>query len=304
MRFALTAEQQEFRTAVDRLLRDSDPVKASRAWGAGDTGPGLGIWHRLAAIGLQGLAVPESSGGSGVHLVELCCGMERIGYHAAPGPYAESLAASVYLTGNGDADKWLPRLAEGAVATFAVPGQSAGLPNADIAGLRIPEAEPAATIRSVDPTRTLSAPAAEPAGDWRRARDVAVMLTAAHLSGLGRAALDRTVAYAKQRVQFGRPIGEYQAVKHRAADALVGLEFARLLPFAAAVAPDDEFSAAASMALAACAEAAYQASRAALQLHGAIGYTDEYDLSVFIKRIRALYSAWGNPSFHRARVLG
>jgi alkylation response protein AidB-like acyl-CoA dehydrogenase len=304
MRFALTAEQQQFRNAVDQVLRDADGVKAARSWGAGDTAPGLAIWRRLAGIGLQGLAVPESAGGSGLHLVEVCCGLERVGYHAAPGPYAESIAASVYLTANGDDDGWLPRLADGAVASFAVPGESAGLPNAGIADLCIPAADPGPPVRSVDPARPMSAAAAGLPGDGRRARDVAVLLTAAQLTGLGRAALDRTVAYAKQRVQFGRVIGEYQAVKHRAADALVGLEFARLLPFAAALAPEDESSVAASAALAACAEAAYQASRAALQLHGAIGYTDEYDLSVFIKKIRALYSAWGNPSFHRARVLG
>jgi alkylation response protein AidB-like acyl-CoA dehydrogenase len=105
----------------------------------------------------------------------------------------------------------------------------------------------------------------------------------------------------KQRVQFGHPVGEYQAVKHRLADARTGLEFARHLPFAAALAPED--GTLASAALAAGAEAATEAARTALQLHGAIGYTDEYDLSVFLKKIRALSSAWGNASFHKARVL-
>ncbi|MFD0637940.1 acyl-CoA dehydrogenase family protein [Catenulispora yoronensis] len=112
--------------------------------------------------------------------------------------------------------------------------------------------------------------------------------------------MDLTVAYAKQRVQFGRPIGEYQAVKHRLADAHTGLEFARPLVFAAAL---SFASSDISAAKAAASEAAYQAARTALQIHGAIGYTDEYDLSVHFKKIRALYSAWGAPAFHRGRLL-
>jgi alkylation response protein AidB-like acyl-CoA dehydrogenase len=100
-------------------------------------------------------------------------------------------------------------------------------------------------------------------------------------------------------VQYGRVIGEYQAVKHRLADAHTGLEFARPLVFAAALSSD---SGDISAAKAATSDAAYRAARAALQMHGAIGYTDEYDLSVYFKKIRALHSAWGSPSYHRDRL--
>jgi alkylation response protein AidB-like acyl-CoA dehydrogenase len=130
--------------------------------------------------------------------------------------------------------------------------------------------------------------------------DTAALLTAAQLLGLGRAALDMTVGYAKQRVQYGRVIGEYQAVKHRLADAHTGLEFARPLVFAAALSSDPGDV---SAAKAAASDAAYRAARAALQVHGAIGYTDEYDLSVYFKKIKALHAAWGSPSFHRERLL-
>ncbi|MFL6111776.1 MAG: acyl-CoA dehydrogenase family protein [Catenulispora sp.] len=333
MRFALTAEQREFRDAVDSLLRDADGIAAARAWAGGDTKPGLAIWRGLAAIGLHALA--------GEYPVELCAALERIGYHAAPGPYPESLAVTAALAAAGegtprpaegttaaatshapDADtaghriltadssplaplaaEWLPRLTEGVIATTAVPPEAPYAPNADIADLCLPaiSSRPGGSeaVPSLDPTRTLfPVTAAPPSPDL--IFDTAALLTAAQLLGLGRAALDLTVAYAKQRVQFGRPIGEYQAVKHRLADAHTALEFARPLVFAAALstAPPDI-----SAAKASASEAAYRAARAALQLHGAIGYTDEYDLSVHFKKIRALYSAWGDPSFHRDRLL-
>ncbi|NUP52683.1 MAG: acyl-CoA dehydrogenase [Catenulispora sp.] len=287
MRFALTTEQREFRDAVDALLRDAHGVAAARAWAAGDTKPGLEIWRGLAAIGLHGLA--------GEYPVELCATLERVGYHAAPGPYPESLAVTASLAAAGD-DEWGPRLAEGGIATAAVAPHCPYAPNADIADLCLPVAV-GAPIASLDPTRPLFAVEGEAP---EHVFDNAALFTAAQLLGLGRAALDMTVAYAKQRVQFGRPIGEYQAVKHRLADAHTGLEFARPLVFAGALslARSDV-----SAAKAAASEAAYRAARAALQLHGAIGYTDEYDLSVYFKKIRVLYSAWGTPSFHRERLL-
>jgi alkylation response protein AidB-like acyl-CoA dehydrogenase len=306
MRFALTEEQRDFRDAVDSLLRDADGVAAARAWAGGDTKPGLEIWRGLAAIGLHSLA--------GEYPVELCAAMERVGYHAAPGPYPESLAlATALATGNqlaaqalekfataADAAdalaEWRRRLAAGAIATAAVPPVAPYAPNGDIADLCLPPAD-AQLVASLDPTRSLFRVTGEaPPGVF----DTAALLTAAQLLGLGRAALDMTVTYTKQRVQYGRVIGEYQAVKHRLADAHTALEFARPLVFAAALSlePCDV-----SAAKAAASDAAYRAARAALQLHGAIGYTDEYDLSVYFKKIRALHGAWGSPGFHRERLL-
>jgi alkylation response protein AidB-like acyl-CoA dehydrogenase len=284
VRFALTEEQRDFRDAVDSLLRDANGVAAARAWAAGDTKPGLEIWRGLAAIGVHSLA--------GEYPVELCAAMERIGYHAAPGPYPESLAAATALP------EWRERLAAGAIATAAVPPIAPHAPNADIAELCVPPAA-AEAIASLDPTRPLF-PVSEQPPHPDLVFDTAALLTAAQLLGLGRAALDMTVGYAKQRVQYGHAIGEYQAVKHRLADAHTGLEFARPLVFAAALSADPRDV---SAAKAAASDAAYRAARAALQLHGAIGYTDEYDLSVYFKKIRALHSAWGSPSFHRDRLL-
>ena len=127
------------------------------------------------------------------------------------------------------------------------------------------------------------------------------LATAAQALGVGLALLDRTVAYVKQRSQFGVPIGSFQAVKHRLADAKIALEFARPLLFGAALSMDPADVAAAKVT--AC-EAAYATARTALQLHGAIGYTAEYDLSLWLARARALRTAWGTPGECRELVLG
>ncbi|NEW71953.1 acyl-CoA dehydrogenase family protein, partial [Streptomyces rhizosphaericus] len=149
-----------------------------------------------------------------------------------------------------------------------------------------------------------------------RAADWAAFATAALSLGTGFALVERTAAYVRQRTQFGRPIGSFQAVKHRLADALIGLEFARPLLYGAAVAlasgptggalasgSTGDVRAEVAAAKVATGEAAYTAARTALQLHGALGYTDEYELSLWIRKARALRSAWGSPSVCRARVL-
>ncbi|WP_016934716.1 acyl-CoA dehydrogenase family protein, partial [Rhodococcus sp. R1101] len=163
--------------------------------------------------------------------------------------------------------------------------------------------------RSVDRSRTLaSLTPTESLGscDTAAAFDIGVLAAAAQLQGLGRTLLDTTVEYAQQRKQFGRAIGSFQAVKHHLAEVAVALEMARPLLHGAALAVRDGLPSAArdvSAAKVACGDAAYLAARTALQVHGAIGYTQEYDLSLWITKVRALVTAWGTPDEHRARVV-
>ena len=129
--------------------------------------------------------------------------------------------------------------------------------------------------------------------------------TAAQLLGLADRMIELTVDYAKERKQFGVPIGSFQAVKHHLANARLALEFARPLVYRAAysVAHDDpDRSVHVSMAKAQASDAAMLASRVALQCHGAIGYTTEYDLHLYMKRAWALARAWGDASWHRRRI--
>jgi alkylation response protein AidB-like acyl-CoA dehydrogenase len=156
---------------------------------------------------------------------------------------------------------------------------------------------------SVDTSRRLFEVAAgDPVehGDLDAAFELAALATSAQLLGLGERVLADTVAYAQQRKQFGREIGSYQAIKHQLADVRIALDFARPLVFGAAVDPAARSVSAAKIQ---SADAADLAARVGLQVHGAIGYTEEYDLSLWLLRIRALQSAWGTTTFHRDRLL-
>ena len=158
-------------------------------------------------------------------------------------------------------------------------------------------------VDSVDPTRRLfSVTAGEPVehGDLDAAFDLAVLAASAELLGAGERVLADAVTYVKQRTQFGRTIGSYQAIKHQLANVRIALDFARPLIFGAAMDPTPRAVSAAKIQ---AADAANLAARVGLQVHGAIGYTAEYDLSLWLLRIRALQSAWGTPAFHRERVL-
>jgi alkylation response protein AidB-like acyl-CoA dehydrogenase len=118
--------------------------------------------------------------------------------------------------------------------------------------------------------------------------------------------LDMSVQYAKQRTQFGRVIGGYQAIKHKLADVHIALDLARPLVYGAALSIAADSADAArdiSAAKAAASDAALLSARASLQTHGAIGYTVEHDLSQWLLRVQALHSAWGDPASHRRRVL-
>jgi alkylation response protein AidB-like acyl-CoA dehydrogenase len=117
--------------------------------------------------------------------------------------------------------------------------------------------------------------------------------------------LDDTVRYAGQRHQFGHPIGSFQAVKHHLADVAVAVAFARPLVHRACYSLCHRLPTAgrdSSAAKAAAADAGELAARAALQVHGAIGYTEEAELQVWLKRVWALVPEWGDAHFHRQRV--
>jgi len=214
---------------------------------------------------------------------------------------------------HGEAEKWLPELAAGRVlATLAAPPWLPYAADADAADLvLLAEGETAGLGRagvraypSFDRTRRLfevSAVCALTAcPSTGRALDLGALIAAAQLLGAGRALLEAAVTHARTRQQFGGPIGRFQAVQQRLADVAVGLEFARPLLYAAAVTltPRDV-----SAAKVACAEAAQRAARAALQVHGAIGYAEEQGLARYLTKVRALALSWGTPAQHRARVM-
>ncbi|WP_329417697.1 acyl-CoA dehydrogenase family protein [Streptomyces sp. NBC_01268] len=331
MRFLLDDEQREFARSLDGMLSAADTPGAVRAWAAGDTAPGRSLWTRLADAGVFALAVPERHDGLGPLPLELAVAFTELGRHAVPGPLVETVAAAALLDRldgvgvDGAAAAWLPQIGSGkALVSLCVP--AAGGPyalDADAAdAVLVVEGDTvrlAATTGPVQPSADPARRLARPLGGSVLARgpavtaaaayaaETAALATAAHSLGLGRALLDRTVAYVRQRTQFGAAIGSFQAVKHRLADTLVALEFAQPLLHSAALAlaeGADHSAAEVAAAKVTAGEAAYAAARTALQLHGAVGYTEELDLALWIRKARPLRDAWGTPAACRARVLG
>ncbi|MGW0769996.1 acyl-CoA dehydrogenase family protein [Streptomyces sp. NPDC002676] len=333
MRFLLDDEQRDFARSLDALLTAAGTPAVVRSWATGDTGPGRALWTRLAEAGVFALAVPEQYDGLGALPVELAVAFVELGRHAMPGPLVETVAAAALLDRLGEtvpAAAWLPGIAVGkAVGSLCLlsPAGPYALdsPYALDAGaadavfvvegdiLRLAEAH-GPVQRSLDPARrparplggTVLAQGPAVAAAAAHAAEVAALATAAQALGLGRALLDRTVEYARQRRQFGVAIGSFQAVKHRLADTLIALEFAQPMVHAAALAlgrGDDGCGREIAAAKVSACEAAYAAARTALHLHGALGYTEELDLSLWIRKARALRTSWGTPSACRARVL-
>ena len=314
MRFTLDEQQLDFAASIDAALASADLPAAVRAWAAGDTAPGRKVWARLADLGVTALAVPERFGGIEAHPVDLVVALERLGRWCVPGPVTESIAVAPVLMADDDRAE---RLASGElIATVALPPHVLRAVDAEFAGVTllaadgaVSDVQPRQAHASVDPSRRLydvNASGNTRPADVARAYEVGALATATQLVGAGQAMLSAAVDYAKQRTQFGRVIGSYQAIKHKLADVHIAVELARPLVYGAALslaADSPDTARDVSAAKVAAAEAATLAARNALQTHGAIGFTAEHDLSLWLLRVQALRSAWGDPAAHRRRVL-
>jgi len=332
MRFTTTPEQDLSRAALRELLRAQCTPSAVRAAWASDNGRVPGLWQRLAEIGLIGLLAPETVGGAGLSEIELILLLEETGRAALPEPVVEIAAVAIpllaALTDDERARELLTRATAGeaivAVAFEASP-YVLGAHEADAFVVErateihlVPRAQVRLTPRiSVDRSRRLSCVDFAASASTRIAHGLvaerllaeafnrAALATAAQLVGLGAQLVEITVEFVKTREQFGRPIGAFQAVKHQLVDAHLALAFAQPLVQRAAhsLATQDGASAVhVSSAKALASEAALLAARKALQLHGAIGYSYEHDLQLWMKRIWALAAAFGDAAWHHDRV--
>ncbi|AKS32265.1 acyl-CoA dehydrogenase [Mycolicibacterium goodii] len=314
MNFETDDQQRDFAASIDAALGAAYVPTAIRAWGEGDTTAGRKVWAQLTDLGVTALLVPEKFDGIEAHPADLVVALERLGYWGVPGPVTESIAVAPILLAD---DERCGALASGElIATVALPPQVPRAVDADTAGLilfahdgQVRRATAGERHESVDPARRLFdvSPAGDAvAADTAMAYEFGVLATAAQLVGAGQAMLDQAVEYAKQRTQFGRVIGSYQAIKHKLADVHIAIELARPLVYGAALSlaegsPDTARDV--SAAKVAAADAALLSARSALQTHGAIGFTQEHDLSLLLLRVQALRPAWGDPALHRRRVL-
>jgi alkylation response protein AidB-like acyl-CoA dehydrogenase len=323
MDFRLTPEQTGFAQSLTELMTRADSVAVARSWAEGDTEAGVALWRRLADQGVTALVVPEDDGGLGGTAVDLVVAFEVLGHQLAVGPWIESAAYLSQVLSGDD----LAAVVEGAIATVLVPPLVPFALDVDVAekvfvpgegGFETVAGSSTTGLRSVDTTRRLfdlstsafdrrgtsgSGALGDPVFD--RAFDLAALACAAELLGCGERLLADSVDYVKQRKQYGRVIGSYQAIKHALADVRIALDFARPLVHGAALAVASDTTTASrdvSAAKVAAGDAAYLSARVALQVHGAIGYTAEFDLGLWINRVRALVGAWGGSGHHRARI--
>jgi alkylation response protein AidB-like acyl-CoA dehydrogenase len=325
MNFDLTDEQREIQSTAKDFLASRFKAEKVREL-AESRSYDDDLWKQIAELGWAGIAIPEEDGGQGLGMVELAVLLEQSGFACAPSPLLGTAGAALVIAASGSDEQraeWLPKLASGE-ATGAFGGVANGestlfcdLPTADVAvvfdgegALLAPASElDFEPIETIDATRsyaTVSTPAGDRLeGDVDAGRDRLAVATAAELTGIGQRALEMAVEYARERQQFGRQIGAYQAVSHRCAGMLLGVEESRSLTLYAAWAADAEpesLPMAAAMAAARSSDAAWEATASALQVFGGIGFTWEHDLQFWLKRSRVAGRMLGSPRDHRDRV--
>ncbi|MFI5605639.1 acyl-CoA dehydrogenase family protein [Amycolatopsis sp. NPDC051903] len=336
MGYATTSEQRELAELARRVLADAArTTPLPPAWDAVGAGLDRALWRTFADAGLLGLGLAEARGGSGGGVREMCVVAEEIGAAVPRIPFVATASALAMLDSVHSVDKAVDGscVVIAAWETFpffpnhsgslrrrgstvdgvlrAVPfGLDADFLVAAVAGrfVRIDLTTGTGVVhRSAVAAFDVSEPLAVielsgvPVDELSPTDGAARVLTvfAAELVGTARRALDGAVDYAKQRRQFGRAIGSFQAIKHLLADRFVELDAARLLVEWAATALDDEHPgapAAARTALAAAATAADATTRDALQTHGGIGFTWEHPSHVYLKHARARRQLLGSPA--------
>lgn len=325
MDFAFNDEQREIKsTAHDFLASRFKPEKV-RELAESESPYDDAIWKQMCDLGWPGIAIGEEYGGLGLGVVELVILQEELGYACAPSPLISNAFAGALIEGAGSDEqksRWLPGIASGeqrGAAAFTrvdepIIGAAAGaaiivLNDGDGGRLVEPEGATLERLNLIDTTRAYfraSAEGGDPLpGEISPAIDIGAVALAAELVGVAQRALDMAVEYAKERRQFDRPIGAYQAVSHRLAEMLWDVEEARSLTYYAAWAADarpETLPLAASMAKARASDSASSVTHNAIQTLGGIGFTWEHDVHFLLKRARVGAQLLGSARLHRERV--
>ncbi|MBJ7356132.1 acyl-CoA dehydrogenase family protein [Nocardioides sp.] len=325
MEFGFSEEQQELASTLRSLLAKRGDSAAVRAAAESETGYDASLWSMLCEqIGVAALAVPEDYDGAGFTLFESMVALEELGRSLAPSPLLASLVTAEALLAGGDEDakqRLLPRIAAGEVAAIALddgPALFADQATVLLAvrGDDLLELDPASSdpkwLPAMDQTNrfgSLDATAGAVVGDGVAARARAELVgtvgVAALQAGLAGRALEMTVDYSRTRVQFGRPIGSFQALKHRMADMLVLVEMCRSASWAASYALSigaDNAQQLAHIAKSYCSDAVDHLAAETVQLHGGIAITWEHDAQLVFKRAHALSQLFGQAHRHRALI--
>jgi alkylation response protein AidB-like acyl-CoA dehydrogenase len=333
MRFGFSDDQLAFRDAVRDLLTKAAGPDSLRAIWDGPLGWDPELWSQLAEMGVLGLLAPESAGGLGLTEIDLVLVLEELGRAAVPGPVLEHAAVAIPALSQTE---WIAPAAAGAIVVTACPAasaSSAAVPAADqpvspavaygadadlvlavrdgvVCAIPPEDITAVSTPTSVDHSRrfaeiTVGRATPLPGVDAALFEARGAAATAAVLCGLSAHLIEATADYVKERHQFGVPVGSFQAVKHHLSNALIALEHARPAAYCAAwsiATAQPTLVRDASFAKAYANEAAATAARVSLQCHGAIGYTFEHDLHLWLKRVWSLQRAWGDTMHHQDQL--
>jgi alkylation response protein AidB-like acyl-CoA dehydrogenase len=327
MDFGFTDDQREIQRTARQLLSDrARPERVREHAEAGRSDDAL--WSELRELGWPGIAVAEEYGGQGLGCIELSILCEELGRSLAPVPFLASAIAASVIEHAGtpeQRERWLPGLASGE-AIGALGSAQDGLVELMVGGAeahvlvlveddgsgRVLAAEDAEVtpFASIDPTRSAARvlaadDAGESLGDACAGLGRALVAVSSELVGVCDRALEMTVAYVKERKQFGVPVGAYQAVSHRCAQMLLETEKARATAAFAAWSADadpDGLAEAAAMAKAAASDGAREVTASAIQAHGGIGFTWEADVHWLFKRAQIDSVLLGGAGRHRAQL--
>ena len=336
MDFTFTEDQIAFRDSISRfLMTEAAPELLRDIWET-PTGRSPELWAKIAEQGLMGLSAPEADGGMGMADVDWALLLQEVGYYALPDSLTDTAYVAVgmlsALPQGHESRVWLSRIAEGScrvavghpvnlnVADAAL-ADVLLLPHATATGLELHLVRPAqceiTALSSIDSSRRLSqvrwtASDATRLLDgtqgqkvWDTAGERGALAAAAQMLGLAQRMLDLSVDYVAQRKQFDKVIGSFQAVQHHLSDIVTKIEFAKPVLYRAFYAlqhGEPDLAVRISHAKLQCSEASWFAARNSLQVHGAMGYTWEVDLQMFMKRAWVLDAAWGDKAYHAARL--
>ncbi|PVA05719.1 acyl-CoA dehydrogenase family protein [Thalassorhabdomicrobium marinisediminis] len=320
MEFVFTEEQQMMAEMAQGFLADRcTTADLRKLTDSGDTFD-ADRWAGLVDLGLLGALVPESAGGLGLGRADVIQIATACGAALLPEPLVDVMGVVLPALNDLGQDALVADVLKGA-AHVALVHPDAQLVQDAPRGTHIlvmtPEAVTLAGAEevtltaqpSIDPARALSsvsmdggaiiAQDAEAFAQVARSGAAGALFAAAQLLGIAQKAIDISVAFACERQQFGKPIGSYQAIKHHLASAQVAVEFAR--PVLHAAAAPAATAARIAHAKIACGRAADLATRSAVQVHGGMGYTQETDVHLYLKRALALRRIWGSETDHRNR---
>ncbi|MCW8193218.1 acyl-CoA dehydrogenase [Proteobacteria bacterium 005FR1] len=331
MDFTFNEDQLAFREAISRFLAAELPPEVLRKNWETEDGCSRELHRKMVEQGLTGLSVPEAQGGLEMDDTAWVLLTPLLGYYAI----ADSVVDTAYTAtgllsalpeGDHRREELLTGIAGGDVGVAVAHQVNPLVVDMDLADVVLVEFEgeihalnqEAVSYEcntSIDSSRRLGRISVQPAPEsrllengrdiWAETLNRGAVGVAGQALGLAQRMLDMSVEYASQRQQFGKPVGSFQAVKHHLADVAEKIEFAKPVLYRAAHAlannerGSDLYSSHAKLA---CCEAAWLAARHGIQVYGAMGYTWEADLQIFMKRAWALDSYWGDRAFHKSRV--